>query len=555
MTDRLALPLRYRDQIEALLREHVPGVEVWAYGSRVNGRSHDGSDLDLALRGPDLEPLDGGFYDLLEAIEKSNIPILVQAHDWAMLPESFHREIERGYVVVQEGADQRTASEWRRVTLSDLIHIKHGFAFKGSSIHDDPQGDILLTPGNFAIGGGFKGDKFKYYDGPIPEEFVLGEGDLLVSMTDLSKQSDTLGYPALVPSRPDGRRYLHNQRLGKISVKTTGGAFARYIYYLLCSTEYRSEVLASATGTTVKHTSPERIKQFRFILPPLPKQRAIAHVLGTLDDKIELNRRMNETLEEMGRALFKSWFVDFEPVRAKMEDRWRRGESLPGLPAEHYDLFPDRLVDSEWGEIPEGWEVKTLGEVVAVVGGTTPSTKIADYWDGGIHNWATPKDLSSLPAPVLSDTERKITDAGLGKIGSGLLPPGTLLLSSRAPIGYLAISEKPVAVNQGFIAMPPGDMASNLFLLYWCSIFHDEIINHANGSTFLEISKGNFRRIPLVLPGKEVMTTFDNYAHQFHQRIVSNEHESHALTAQRDALLPRLVSGEQVVNLTKFRRL
>ena len=134
----------------------------------------------------------------------------------------------------------------------------------------------------------------------------------------------------------------------------------------MCSAAYRHEVLASATGTTVKHTSPDRIRQFRFLLPPLPEQRAIAHVLGTLDDKIELNRRMNETLEEMARALFKSWFVDFEPVRAKMEGRWRRGESLPGLPAEHYDLFPDRLVPSELGDIPEGWEVKPSGDVIEV---------------------------------------------------------------------------------------------------------------------------------------------------------------------------------------------
>ena len=107
----------------------------------------------------------------------------------------------------------------------------------------------------------------------------------------------------------------------------------------------------------------KNMNRIPLFVPPLSEQRVIAHVLGTLDDKIELNRRMNETLEEMARALFKSWFVDFDPVRAKMEGRWRRGESLPGLPAEHYDLFPDRLVDSELGEIPEGWEVKTLGDV------------------------------------------------------------------------------------------------------------------------------------------------------------------------------------------------
>ena len=119
MTDRLALPHRYRDQLEALLSKHVPGVEVWASGSRVNDESLDGSDLDLVLRGPALEPLDGGFYDLLEAIEKSNIPILVQAYDWAMLPESFHREIERAYVIVQRGAKKAAAGEWREVTLAE----------------------------------------------------------------------------------------------------------------------------------------------------------------------------------------------------------------------------------------------------------------------------------------------------------------------------------------------------------------------------------------------------------------------------------------------------
>ena len=104
MTDRLDLPPRYRVQLEALLREHLPGVEAWAYGSRVDGRSHEGSDLDLALRSPTLEPLGNGYFDLLEALERCNIPILVQAHDWARLPSSFHREIERAYVVIQPGA-------------------------------------------------------------------------------------------------------------------------------------------------------------------------------------------------------------------------------------------------------------------------------------------------------------------------------------------------------------------------------------------------------------------------------------------------------------------
>jgi type I restriction enzyme S subunit len=111
------------------------------------------------------------------------------------------------------------ASEWRQACLEDLIEVKHGFAFQGQFFHDDPPGDVLLTPGNFAIGGGFKGDKLKYYRGPTPEEFVLGEGDLLITMTDLSKRADTLGFPALVPRSTGTARYLHNQRLGKVLIR------------------------------------------------------------------------------------------------------------------------------------------------------------------------------------------------------------------------------------------------------------------------------------------------------------------------------------------------
>jgi type I restriction enzyme S subunit len=267
---------------------------------------------------------------------------------------------------------------------------------------------------------------------------------------------------------------------------------------------------------------------------------------------------MSETLEAMARALFKSWFVDFDPVRAKMQRKdaktqrrkanqqrlasWRPGAFA--LNPEILDLFPDRLVESELGPIPEGWEVKPIGELVEVVGGSTPKTDRAEYWEGGTHHWATPKDLSGLSVPVLLDTERKITDAGLAQISSGLLPKGTVLLSSRAPIGYLAIAEMPVAVNQGFIAMKPRHGVSNLFVLRWASVAHDEIVSRANGSTFLEITKASFRLIPTVVPSVAIMDVFDRLARPMYQKVVENERESRTLAALRDALLPKLISGE-----------
>ena len=179
-----------------------------------------------------------------------------------------------------------------------------------------------------------------------------------------------------------------------------------------------------------------------------------------------------------------------------------------------------------------------------MAGGTTPSTQEPAFWDGGTHAWATPKDLSGLSIPVLLDTERRITDAGLSQIGSGLLPKGTVLLSSRAPIGYLAVAEIPVAINQGFIAMTPKTGTSNIFLLLWASVAHEEIISRANGSTFLEISKANFRPIPVVTPPRPIFVAFEQVVRPVYARIVCNARESCTISELRDTLLPKLVSGE-----------
>ena len=273
-------------------------------------------------------------------------------------------------------------------------------------------------------------------------------------------------------------------------------------------------------------------------LPSLPEQRAIAGILGTLDEKIELNRRMNETLEAMVRALFKSWFVDFEPVRAKMERR------DTGLPEKISGTFPDRLIESEIGQVPAGWNVSQIGNEVRVSGGSTPSTKNLKYWDNGTFHWATPKDLSKLYSPVLLDTGRKITHVGVESISSGLLPIGTVLMSSRAPIGYLAIAEVPTAVNQGFIAMVCDKHLPNLFVLFWCQENLNHIKGVAGGSTFAEISKKAFRPILVAVPDESILENFASIVHPLYERIVANVREANLLSQLRDLLLPNLISGE-----------
>ncbi len=420
---------------------------------------------------------------------------------------------------------------WHDVQLGDLIDIKHGFAFKGSFFNNEPQGDILLTPGNFSIGGGFKGDKLKYYDGPVPEAFVLQQGDLLVAMTDLSKQSDTLGYPAFVPDSSDGRRYLHNQRLGKIVTRKNIETDLRYIYYLMCSDAYRNEVLAGATGTTVKHTSPDRIKQFQFSLPPLSEQRAIAHNLGTLDDKIELNRRMNQTLEEMARTLFKSWFIDFDPVRAKMTGRWRPGQSLPGLAAHLYDVFPDHLVHSSLGHMPCGWAVTAIKNEFKLTMGQSPPGSTYNDNHRGLPFYQGSSDFA------FRYPRRRVYCTRPTRIGM----PGDTLVSVRAPVGAINMAADKCAIGRG-VAAVIHNSGSSSYTYYFMQHLRDQLQGFDDeGTVFGSITKRDFNTVACYAPLAAIIAAFDRTVSSVDLRIRSAERESSSLVDVRDTLMTKLL--------------
>lgn len=296
----------------------------------------------------------------------------------------------------------------------------------------------------------------------------------------------------------------------------------------------REALLIFAVGSVHQTIYFPEAKAFHICMPTRKAQDAIVEVLGALDDKIEENRRMNVTLEAAARALYRDWFVEFGPTRTKA------GGGAPYLEEDIWSLFPRNL--DENGR-PLGWSTSTIGDEVDVVGGATPSTKEAEYWSGNIA-WATPKDLSALSTPVLLSTERQISALGLSQIGSGLQPAGTVLLSSRAPIGYLAISDIPVAVNQGFIAMVCNRRLSNVFVWQWAQASMDQVHQRANGSTFQEISKANFRPISVTVATPDIHKAFDALVRPMFDRIVSNDKEIRSLAATRDFLLPRLMSGK-----------
>ena len=350
-------------------------------------------------------------------------------------------------------------------------------------------------------------------------------------MTDLSKESDTLGYPALVPSRADKRRYLHNQRLGKIKLKGTNNVEIRYLYYVLCSRDYRNEILASSTGTTVKHTSPERIKQYRFLMPAKGEQRAIAHILGTLDGRIELNRRMNQSLEEMARAIFQDWFVDFGPVRAKLEGR------EPYLPPELWDLFPDRLVDSELGEIPAGWEVKALDE-------------IADYRNGLALQKFRPQEGEDR-LPVVKIAQLRSGRADGGEWAKATITPdciiedGDVVFSWSGSLMVKVWCGGRAALNQHLFKVTSREYPKWFYSrIIESNISEFQHIAADKATTMGHIKREHLSSTKCVVPDRAILTAVGGtFASLFSQQIASDL-QSRTLAAQRDALLPTLVSGE-----------
>ena len=534
MTDRLELPRCYREQLEILLHQHVPDAEVWAYGSRVNGRSHDGSDLGLVLRSLTLEPLGYEYVELVEALEQSNIPILVQAHDWARLPESFHREIERDYVVVQDGKNRRQNEEQRKVALGDVCtKIGSGATPRGGKDVYLDKGPYTLIRSQNVYNDGFHRDGLAFigerHANALQNVEVL-EKDVLLNITGDSVARVCQVVTDVLPARV-------NQHVAIIRPDPVN-LDAGYLRYYLASPEMQAILLSWAgSGGTRNALTKGMVESLEIPLLPLPEQRAIAHVLGTLDDKIELNRRMNQTLEAMARAIFQDWFVDFGPVRAKLEGR------EPYLPPELWDLFPDRLVDSELGGIPEGWEVGFLNDSIEILSGGTPKTSVSTYWDGDVP-WYTAKDAPALSDIFALTTERSITQAGVDNSSTRILPTKTTIISARGTVGRLACLGISMAMNQTCYGIRGAEGYPDFFTYWNTRNTVSQLQARTHGTIFDTITRETFKIAETVLVPTRAAGAFESVVTPLMNRILGNLNESLALSTQRDALLPKLVSGE-----------
>jgi type I restriction enzyme S subunit len=276
-------------------------------------------------------------------------------------------------------------------------------------------------------------------------------------------------------------------------------------------------------------------------IPPLPEQRAIAHILGALDDQIEALRRMNETLEGIARALFKAWFVDFEPVRAKMSGRWQRGQSLPGLPADLYDLFPDTLVPSELGEIPDDWKVGAIKECcIKIYNGGTPRREEPSYWFPATIPWLTSKEVRQC---LIVETENFISSEGLAHSSAKWLPTfSTVVALYGATAGQVAFLGIPTTTNQAVCGLVPKPSFRfyNYFVL---SLSSKKLANSARGSAQQNISKSIVESTLTLIPPIALVERFDQLCQPIFDKWIANLRQSRTLAALRDALLPELISG------------
>lgn len=286
-----------------------------------------------------------------------------------------------------------------------------------------------------------------------------------------------------------------------------------YYKYLIKNLRYLD------SGSAQSQITIDALKNLPIEIPSLAYQNKVVAILKSLDDKIEVNRRINDNLEQQAQALFKSWFVDFEPFRDQP------------------------FVESELGMIPQGWRVGTLNELGDVVGGSTPSKAKPEYYTNNGIAWLTPKDLSISQRKFTSKGEIDITQEGYDSCSTKLMPRGTVLFSSRAPIGYITIAKNNICTNQGFKSVIP-TFAGTAFLYCFLKESTQEIENKATGSTFKEASGALMKSLTAIIPEKEVLDNFEIMLRPLFNQQEVVEEENFRLTELRDTLLPRLMSGE-----------
>lgn len=399
--------------------------------------------------------------------------------------------------------------------LGDLIDIKHGFAFKGEYFCDEEKKDVLITPGNFKIGGGFKNDKLKFYDGPIPKDFILRSGDIIVTMTDLSKEADTLGYSAKVP-KSEAYTYLHNQRIGLIELLSSS-VDSQFLYWILRTESYQKFVAGSASGATVKHTSPNKIRAFEFKAPKDKlNQKKIALILNSYEDLIENNLNRIKLTEEILHATYEEWFVRM---------------NFPGHQTAKFDKVTG---------LPDGWKRTILSEAIQI----NPSTKVSKKESAPY----VPMGSLSTSSMIIDGVESRIPSGGAKfKNGDTLVARITPCLEN-GKTGFVdfLFDEQVATGSTEFIVLRESPEINRFFIycLARSEYFRGFSINNMLGSDGRQrVNHKAYNKYSINIPPQNIMERFKELASPAFMAIKNLVHQNELLKEARDILLPRLMTG------------
>ena len=502
--------------VQGILRDHLPkGTLAWAFGSRVTWTAKPFSDLDIALEGtaplhPDV------LIDLEEAFEASDLPWKVDVIDLNAVSPEFRAIVER----------QRVPADWRETTIGELFDLENGYAFKSAEFQS--SGVPVIKIKNVKAGF-FSEHEFDY----VSESFLTSRpnkiarhDDLLISMSGNRHDGSPETWVGKIARFSKDSPFLLNQRVGALRLKGEVAANPRFFSYLLSSRQYQELFISIATSSGGQaNLSPKQIFSADVVMPPLSEQNMISNTLGALDDKIELNRRMNETLEAMARAVFRDWFVDFGPTRRKAAGLTDPAAILGGLLPDPTQatplaaLFPDSFGANG---LPEGWEEREVGSFAKLKGGKQlPKTEFVE--DGDIPVFGGAGHMGNTDKANASGYVISVGRVG-AYCGNFVAHRGRAWINNNASFFELKNGTKP---EWFFYALRELDLTT---------------IRKGAAQPF--VSNSDIAKLSLVFPGVPVLETFQSILLPLVQLIEANEQENQTLAATRDLLLPKLMSGD-----------
>lgn len=418
-------------------------------------------------------------------------------------------------------------SDWREVSLSEVAsEITVGHVGSMADEYVDTGVPMLRSLNIEPLR--IKSDELKY----IPREFheklkksQLKAGDVVIVRTGKP------GACAVVPE------WLNNCNCSDLVIVRCGpDLHNRFLSYYV-NTAATNHISAHLVGAVQQHFNVGSAKTLRLRLPPFAEQKRIAGILGALDDKIELNRKMNETLEQVVRALFKSWFVDFDPVHDKAA-----GRRPAGMDKATAALFPDSFQDSELGKIPKGWKTSTIGQKLTTILGGTPSRAKPEYWTNGTVAWINSGKANEFR---ITDPSEWITKEALDNSATKLLPKRTTILAiTGATLGQVSVTEIECCANQSVIGVISSNQFPTEYIYPWINEKIGTLIASQTGGAQQHVNKGNVEDLPLLCPDTKNIEAYLAVTKPIFDKIANNCFQSRTLADLRDAILPKLLSGE-----------